>query len=59
MKKNKDIMNMIGYSSYDNVVQIIILKIKTEYDLYIPLNFWFCRDRGLALPIIALTKSRS
>ena len=22
--------------------------------LFIPLKFWFCRDRGLALPIIAL-----
>jgi len=25
-----------------------------EYRLYIPLYFWFCRDIGLALPLIAL-----
>ena len=27
---------------------------KDEYLLYIPLQFWFCRNNGLALPIIAL-----
>jgi hypothetical protein len=27
---------------------------KDSYSLYIPLYFWFCRDPGLALPIIAL-----
>ena len=27
---------------------------KNEYSLYIPLNFWFCGNNGLALPIIAL-----
>ena len=25
-----------------------------EYTLYIPLQFWFCRHAGLALPIISL-----
>lgn len=25
-----------------------------ETDLYIPLEFWFCRNPGLALPLIAL-----
>ena len=25
-----------------------------EFDLYIPLQFWFCRNPGLALPLIAL-----
>ncbi len=24
------------------------------FDLYIPLNFWFCKNKGLALPLIAL-----
>lgn len=28
-----------------------------EYKLYIPLQFWFCRHPGLALPIIALNNS--
>ena len=27
---------------------------KDEYELLIPLNFWFCQDSGLALPIIAM-----
>jgi hypothetical protein len=27
---------------------------KSSYKLYIPLNFWFCLDTGLALPIIAM-----
>tara|TARA_B100001175_G_C19514432_1_gene646255 strand:- start:1544 stop:2929 length:1386 start_codon:yes stop_codon:yes gene_type:complete len=27
---------------------------KPEMDLYIPLEFWFCRNPGLALPLIAL-----
>ncbi len=28
--------------------------IKDEYHLFIPLQFWFCRNYGLALPLIAL-----
>ena len=27
---------------------------KASYVLYIPLNFWFCQDSGLVLPIIAM-----
>lgn len=27
---------------------------KTSYSLYIPLNFWFCLDSGMALPIVAM-----
>jgi hypothetical protein len=30
------------------------LKCAPEYTLYIPLQFWFCRNPGLALPLIAL-----
>ena len=29
-------------------------EIKGEYTMYIPLQFWFCRNSGLALPLIAL-----
>ena len=29
-------------------------KIKNEFTLFIPLLFWFCRNPGLALPLIAL-----
>jgi hypothetical protein len=28
--------------------------VKDEYTMYIPLQFWFCRNSGLALPLIAL-----
>ena len=27
---------------------------KNSYKLYIPLKFWFCRHKGLALPLVAL-----
>ena len=27
---------------------------QSEYELYVPLEFWFCRNVGLALPLIAL-----
>lgn len=30
---------------------------KEGYKLYVPLEFWFCRNNGLALPIIALAYS--
>lgn len=30
---------------------------KTGYSLYIPLEFWFCRNNGLSLPLIALASS--
>jgi len=28
--------------------------INTKFDAYVPLRFWFCRNPGLALPLIAL-----
>lgn len=28
---------------------------KNSYKLYVPLDFWFCQDSGLALPLIAMT----
>ena len=28
---------------------------KLSYELQVPLNFWFCQDSGLSLPLIALT----
>ena len=30
------------------------LAASAEYELYVPLEFWFCRNVGLALPLIAL-----
>ena len=30
---------------------------KSDYELYIPLEFWFCRNYGVSLPIVALSES--
>jgi hypothetical protein len=32
----------------------LVLKPKETYEIYVPLEFWFCRNIGLALPLIAL-----
>ncbi len=48
--------NMIGnvpsLTSWDSATNAATFK--PEMDLYIPLEFWFCRNPGLALPLIAL-----
>ena len=42
---------MVGGDKYN---RSIILDAQTQYSLYVPLEFWFCRNVGLALPLIAL-----
>jgi len=42
---------MVGGDKYN---RSIILDAKQSYSLYVPLEFWFCRNVGLALPLIAL-----
>ena len=48
--------NMIG--NVPTLTQLTAPSVTTafvpEMDLYIPLEFWFCRNPGLALPLIAL-----
>jgi hypothetical protein len=39
-----------GKELFDNTSEILL----PEYTLYIPFQFWFCRNYGLALPLIAL-----
>ena len=39
-----------GRTLFDNSNEILL----PEYTLYIPFQFWFCRNYGLALPLIAL-----
>ena len=39
-------MTRLDFAASDNTV-------KAGYVLYIPLQFWFCRNTGLALPLIA------
>lgn len=48
--KNEALDNMIGNVT-DNVSYT---SSKTGYRLFIPLFFWFCRHRGLALPLVCL-----
>ena len=42
---------MVGGSKYNNSIHLASGK---SYELYVPLEFWFCRNVGLALPLIAL-----
>jgi hypothetical protein len=42
---------MVGGDKFN---RSILLEAKQSYSLYVPLEFWFCRNVGLALPLIAL-----
>ena len=48
--KKEGYYEMVGGNSANKSVELKDEKI----DLYIPLEFWFCRNVGLALPLIAL-----
>lgn len=45
-----------GYSKMIGDVSELtnLSRTKNEYTMYLPLQFWFCRNNGLALPLIAL-----
>lgn len=45
--KARGVADMVGY--FDNTTNVI-----PEKRLYVPLYFWFCRNEGLAVPLIAL-----
>jgi len=42
---------MVGGDKYN---RSIYLAAQASYEVYVPLEFWFCRNVGLALPLIAL-----
>ena len=42
---------MVGANPYNVCTKLIA---GSSYELYVPLEFWFCRNVGLALPLIAL-----
>jgi len=42
---------MVGGDKFNHS---IYLEASRSYDVYVPLEFWFCRNVGLALPLIAL-----
>jgi hypothetical protein len=45
-----EMTTLSGKQLFDNTSEILL----PEYTLYIPFQFWFCRNYGLALPLIAL-----
>ena len=51
--KRRDFNEMIGKYDSDISLQTNAL---AERTYYVPLQFWFCRNPGLALPLIALTQ---
>jgi hypothetical protein len=42
---------MVGAEKYNRSIN---LADEASYEVYVPLEFWFCRNVGLALPLIAL-----
>jgi len=38
----------------DEENRAVVLAAQSSYEVYVPLEFWFCRNVGLALPLIAL-----
>jgi hypothetical protein len=42
---------MVGANPYNECTKLLF---GGSYELYVPLEFWFCRNVGLALPLIAL-----
>jgi hypothetical protein len=49
--KREGYYKMIGGNAKNNCT---LLTAGSSYELYVPLEFWFCRNVGLALPLIAL-----
>lgn len=49
--KKEGYYTMVGADMYNRSIQLNSGK---SYELYVPLEFWFCRNVGLALPLIAL-----
>ena len=49
--KREGYSTMIGANPYNVCTKLSASK---SYELYVPLEFWFCRNVGLALPLIAL-----
>ena len=49
--KKDGYMTMVGGNATNDVV---LLKGNESYEVTVPLEFWFCRNVGLALPLIAL-----
>lgn len=46
----EELTTLRGRQLFDNTDEVLL----PEYTLYVPFQFWFCRNYGLALPLIAL-----
>jgi len=49
--KKEGYRSMVGADKFNRCIK---LAANSSYELYVPLEFWFCRNVGLALPLIAL-----
>jgi hypothetical protein len=49
--KKEGYYTMVGADKYNRCIELAANK---SYEMYVPLEFWFCRNVGLALPLIAL-----
>jgi len=49
--KRNGYYTMVGANDENSCTKLVA---GTSYELYVPLEFWFCRNVGLALPLIAL-----
>jgi hypothetical protein len=49
--KKEGYRTMVGADKFNRCIKLAATK---SYEVYVPLEFWFCRNVGLALPLIAL-----
>lgn len=57
-QKRGGFFEMIGKSGESNISTVGDPMFGQGMDLLIPLHFWFCRDLGSALPLVAMTKTK-
>lgn len=57
-QKRGGFFEMIGRSGEGNISTVGDPMFGQSMELLIPLHFWFCRDLGSALPLIAMTKTK-
>jgi hypothetical protein len=49
--KKEGYRTMVGADKFNRCIKLAATE---SYEVYVPLEFWFCRNVGLALPLIAL-----
>ena len=51
---NNTIINVIDNLGNESKIEVIELVDLNNRKIYLPLNFWFCNDSGLALPLVSM-----